>query len=387
MSHRKFEHPRHGSLGFLPKKRAKRHCGKVKTFPKDDATAKCHLTAFMGYKAGCTHILRDVDKPGSKLHKKESCEAVTLIETPAMIVVGMVGYVKTPYGLRSLKTVWAEHLNDEVRRRFYKNWYKSKKKAFTKYAKKYEEGKAAIEKDLELIKKYCSSVRLICHTQVRKCKGLKQKKAHMLEIQVNGGDVPAKVDFGYGLFEKQVPVDAVFAKDEMIDVIGVTRGHGFEGVVTRWGVSRLPRKTHRGLRKVACIGAWHPARVPYTVARTGQNGFHHRTEINKKIYKVGKAGTDTYGAATEFDQTTKDMTPMGGFAHYGILRNDYLMIKGGVCGPKKRCVTLRRTLLAQTSRNAVEEIKLKFIDTSSKFGHGRFQSYDEKLKFYGKTKA
>jgi len=209
----------------------------------------------------------------------------------------------------------------------------------------------------------------------------------MLEIQVNGGDVPAKVDFGYGLFEKQVPVDAVFAKDEMIDVIGVTRGHGFEGVVTRWGVSRLPRKTHRGLRKVACIGAWHPARVPYTVARTGQNGFHHRTEINKKIYKVGKAGTDTYGAATEFDQTAKDMTPMGGFAHYGILKNDYLMIKGGVCGPKKRCVTLRRTLLAQTSRNAVEEIKLKFIDTSSKFGHGRFQSYDEKLKFYGKTKA
>jgi len=209
----------------------------------------------------------------------------------------------------------------------------------------------------------------------------------MMEIQVNGGDVAAKVDFGYGLFEKQVPIDAVFTKDEMIDVIGVTRGHGFEGVVTRWGVSRLPRKTHRGLRKVACIGAWHPARVPYTVARTGQNGFHHRTEINKKIYKVGKAGTDNYGGATDFDQTTKDMTPMGGFAHYGVLRNDYLMIKGGICGPKKRCVTLRRTLLAQTSRNAVEEIKLKFVDTSSKFGHGRFQSYDEKLKFYGKTKA
>jgi large subunit ribosomal protein L3e len=341
----------------------------------------------MGFKAGMTHILRDVDKPGSKLHKKETCEAVTFIETPPMVVVGVVGYVKTPYGQRSLKTVWAEHLNDEVKRVFYKNWYKSKKKAFTRCAKKYGDDKKSVEKDLDLIKQHCTSVRAICHTQVRKVKGLKQKKAHMMEIQVNGGDMAAKVSFVYDLFEKSVPVDAVFKKDEMIDCIGVTRGHGFEGVVTRWGVSRLPRKTHRGLRKVACIGAWHPARVPYTVARTGQNGYHHRTEINKKIYKLGKAGAADYGGATEFDQTEKDITPMGGFPHFGILKNDYLMIKGGVCGPKKRCITLRRTLLQQTKRDAVEEIKIKFIDTSSKFGHGRFQSYDEKLKFYGKTKA
>jgi hypothetical protein len=39
-----------------------------------------------------------------------------------MVVIGVVGYVKTPFGLRSLKTVWAEHLSDEVKRRFYKNW-------------------------------------------------------------------------------------------------------------------------------------------------------------------------------------------------------------------------------------------------------------------------
>ena len=56
-----------------------------------------------------------------------------------------------------------------------------------------------------------------------------------------------------------------------------------QGVIARWGISRLPRKTHRGLRKVACIGAWHPSRVAWTVARAGQHGFHHRTEINKKV--------------------------------------------------------------------------------------------------------
>lgn len=52
--------PRHGSLGFLPKKRCRRGKGKVKSFPKDDASKKPHLTAFMGYKAGMTHITRDV---------------------------------------------------------------------------------------------------------------------------------------------------------------------------------------------------------------------------------------------------------------------------------------------------------------------------------------
>ena len=91
----------------------------------------------------------------------------------------------------------------------------------------------------------------ICHLlQVHKLKGIKQKKAHLMEIQVNGGTVPEKVDWAVKLFEKAVTVDAVFNKDEMIDLIGVTRGHGYEGVVTRWGVTRLPRKTHRGLRKV-----------------------------------------------------------------------------------------------------------------------------------------
>lgn len=57
----------------------------------------------------------------------------------------------------------------------------------------------------------------------------------------------------------------------------------FVGVTSRWHTKKLPRKTHRGLRKVACIGAWHPARVAFSVARAGQKGYHHRTEINKKV--------------------------------------------------------------------------------------------------------
>lgn len=64
------------------------------------------------------------------------------------------------------------------------------------------------------------------------------------------------------------------------------------GVTSRWHTKKLPRKTHKGLRKVACIGAWHPSRVAFTVARAGQKGYHHRTEMNKKIYRIG-AGIHT----------------------------------------------------------------------------------------------
>src|ERR1700742_4400222 len=94
----------------------------------------------------------------------------------------------------------------------------------------------------------------------------------------------------------------------MIDVCGVSKGHGFTGVTARWGTRKLPRKTHKGLRKVACIGAWHPSHVQWTVARAGQNGYHHRTSVNHKVYRIGK-GTADDNAATEFDVVKKRITP------------------------------------------------------------------------------
>jgi len=63
-------HKKIGNLGFLPKKRTKHHAGKIKSFPKDDPKEACHITGFMGFKAGMTHIVRNVDKPGSKLNNK-----------------------------------------------------------------------------------------------------------------------------------------------------------------------------------------------------------------------------------------------------------------------------------------------------------------------------
>lgn len=180
-SHRKYSAPRHGSLGFLPRKRTRHHRGRVRHFPHDDKTKPCKLTAFIGYKAGMTHVLRDVSRPGSRLDKKETVEAVTIIETPPMVVVGIVGYARTPNGLRAVTTVWAEHLDETCKRRFYKNWYKSKEKAFTKYvAEHYGAGKKGIEEELSKIRSTCEVVRVIAHTQIRKLH-LRQKKVSLLD--------------------------------------------------------------------------------------------------------------------------------------------------------------------------------------------------------------
>jgi len=281
----------------------------------------------------------------------------------------------------------------EAKRRFYKNWSQSKKKAFTKSCKKWEDdlGKKEIEKDLAQIAKYCNVVRVICHTQ-QKLLRKRQKKAHIVEIQLNGGSSADKVAWAKEHFEKEIKAKEVFAQDEMIDCVGVTKGKGFKGVTSRWHTKKLPRKTHKGLRKVACIGAWHPSRIQFTVARAGQKGFHHRTEINKKVYKIGDGYYKKDGklvkdnAKTEYDIADKSINPMGGFPHYGEVKQDFIMIKGCCIGPKKRVLTLRKSLLTHTKRKALEQIKLKFIDTSSKFGHGRFQTPVDKMAFMGPLK-
>jgi large subunit ribosomal protein L3e len=369
------------------------HNGKVKGWPKDDVSKPCHLTAFISYKAGMTHVVREVDRPGSKVNKKEVVDAVTILETPPMIVIGCIGYIETPRGLRTLKTIFAEHLSEECKRRFYKNWYKAKKKAFSKACRKWqdEDGQKQIERDFTQMKKYCKVIRVIAHTQM-KVLPLRSKKAHIMELQIAGGSISDKVDYARSLLEKPVNVDSIFSKDEMIDIVGVNKGKGEKGVTSRWHTKKLPRKTHKGLRKVACIGAWHPARVTYSVARSGQKGYHHRCEINKKIYRIGQGIHKDGGkliknnGATETDLTDKSITPMGGFPHYGEVKNDFVMLKGCCIGPKKRVLTLRKSLITHTKRMALEKINLKWIDTSSKFGHGRFQTHEEKRAFMGPLK-
>ena len=388
MSHRKYEQPRHGNLGFVPKRRTRHHRGRVRSFPRDDAKKPVHLTAFVGYKAGMTHVVKYQERrEGKKVIKKDIVHACTVLECPPMKIVGLVGYIETPRGLRALSTVWAQKLDNDVKRRFYKNWMNAKKKAFSKYADKYKHDpkhKESIARDVERIKKYCTVVRVLAATQIRLIKQ-RQHKAQIMEIQVNGGTIAQKVEWAQKKFEQEVSVGEVFETDECVDTISVTKGKGNQGVIQRFGAKKLRRKTHRGLRKIACIGAWHPAAVKWTVARTGQQGYHSRTEINKKIYRLGAGAVRgvTNNATTAADAIEKNITPLGGFPFYGEVNQDYLLMRGQIMGTKKRAIVLRKSIFPTTRNWMTEKVEVKFIDTSSKLGHGRFQTFEEKDKFLG----
>jgi len=389
MSHRKFEHPRYAHLGYLPKRRTKYAKGKIRSFPKDDRSKPVHLTAFMGYKAGMTHVVRYFEKrEGKKSIKKDIVEPVTVLECPPIKVIGMVGYIKTPRGLRTLATVYAQNLPNGVIRRFYKNYHVAKRNAFKNYKKnKYTDdakSKDHVNRDISRITKYCSVVRVLTCTQIEKLK-FRQRKSHIMEIQLNGGSVADKVNWAKDHFEKEISVGEVFSMNEMVDTIAITRGHGTTGVIKRFGVTRLPRKSHRGLRKVACIGAWHPSAVKWTVARAGNQGYFHRTHLNQKIYRVGQGAVRgaNNNASTDQDPDVKNITPVGGFPHYGVVNEDFLLLKGAVMGPKKRQITIRKSMNPPVYSFSKVELEVKFIDTASKIGHGKFQTVAEKEKFMG----
>jgi large subunit ribosomal protein L3e len=53
-----------------------------------------------------------------------------------------------------------------------------------------------------------------------------------MEIQLNGGTIAEKVQWAREHLEKTVPVSQVFGPDEMIDVVGVTKGKGYKGLCT-----------------------------------------------------------------------------------------------------------------------------------------------------------
>lgn len=67
--------------------------------------------------------------------------------------------------------------------------------------------------------------------------------------------------------------------------------------------------------------------------------------MNKKVYRVGKKNEQSHKGSTEFDVTEKDITPMGGFPHYGMVNEDFLMIK--VCCNPTSCVLWQSGACAQ----------------------------------------
>ncbi|MEM1578881.1 MAG: 50S ribosomal protein L3 [Archaeoglobaceae archaeon] len=322
--------PKRGSLAFSPRKRASRIVPRIRSWPE---CREVRVQGFAGYKAGMTHIVMIDDRKNSLTYGEEVVIPVTVIETPPMKVAGVRVYRETKYGLQIAKEVWAENLDSYLGRRV-----KIPKKKFDVEALKTVEG---------------SEVRVITYTQPYLLTGVPKKVPDVMEQKV-GGSFKEALDYAISKLGKEISISEVFKEGSIVDVSAITKGKGFEGVVKRWGVITMNAKHARSSkgRRVGTLGPWTPHRIRWTVPQYGQMGFHQRLEFNKRIVKIGNNG--------------EEITPAGGFPHYGVVKNHYVLISGTVPGTVKRLVRIRDAI--RPPKAEFVGVNVVYVSTSSKQG-------------------
>jgi large subunit ribosomal protein L3 len=206
----------------------------------------------VAFKVGMTAVHFIDNRPGSPTQGSEVRSAATVIAAPPLKVIGLALYGKEEGRLVDVGRIWSPEFSEEVKRR---------NKTFNP-----SPGPEKVEELREKV----AEVRLIVATQPRLV-GL-GKKPLITEIKI-GGDVESALRKGLELLGKELRLSDVFKEGEFVDVIGVTKGKGFQGVVKRYGVSILQRKSRKTRRGVAAIGPWNPHYVMYTVPPFGADGL------------------------------------------------------------------------------------------------------------------
>jgi large subunit ribosomal protein L3 len=310
MGHRKHHAPRHGSLAYLPRQRAKKPVARIRYWPniKSDSPK---LLGFSAYKAGMTYIFTIEDRKRSPNFGKEVMRATTILETPPILVCGIRTYQKTPYGLKNVTEAWMKEPPASLDRLLVLP------EAF--------DTDAMLEKIQQNLEQ-TDVVRVITATHPNQT-ALSKKKPESMEIQIGGGTIPQQFEYAKQLLGRTVAPEEVFKDGQFIDIAGVTVGKGYQGPVKRWGVTRLQHKGRKTKRGIATLGPWNPHHLMYSVARAGQMGYHQRIEFNKRILKIGKDG--------------KEVTVKGGFIRYGEIKGPYILISGSIPGTEKRTIRLR----------------------------------------------
>jgi len=326
--------PRRGSMAFSPRKRAKSIVGRIRYWP--DAKEGPQLLGFAGYKAGMTHVFTVENRNRSPDFGKEVFSSVTILDAPPMLICGVRAYTKTHDGLKPLTEAWVKNTPEDLRR-------------LLKILPS-REPEEALEKVSSVLDEV-AEVRVLASTQPREA-GVSKKKPELMEIKVGGGSAKEQFEYFKALIGKALRVSEVFKPGEFVDIIAVTKGRGFQGVVKRRGIKIRQRKSRKHTREVGSLGPWTPKRVMPGVPRSGQMGFHHRTEYNKMILSLGSDGLR--------------VTPAGGFNRYGVVRGDYVMFKGSIAGPQKRLVKLRKSARKHGELEAVPNVT--YIHASSQGG-------------------
>jgi len=312
--------PKRGSLAFSPRKRAKSHIPRFRAWP--EATGEPRLQSFAGYKVGMTHIIMVDDIKNSLTQGMEISVPVTVIETPAIRIAAVRAYAEDSFGEKAIAEAWAADLDPELKRRIHLPVAEHVDETLETIGKLIEEGKV-------------SDIRAVTYTLPKSLTGVPKKTPDIMESGISARGLNTKFEFAKSILGTLVSVTDVFKTGILVDTAAITIGKGTQGPVKRWGIQLQKGKHSRqgSLRQIGTLGPWHPAHVSWRVPQIGQMGYHQRTEFNKRILKIGSNGAE--------------VTPDGGFLNYGLIRGDYVLIKGSVPGPSKRLIRLRDPIRAK----------------------------------------
>jgi len=317
----KAHNPRRASLKFSPRTRSTHSLVRVRSWAEE---GKVKPLGFIGYKTGMTHLQVVDNTPKSSTQDQKIALPSTIIECPLMTVCGAAFYQKSLFGLKKSISVMVPKLDKALARKI-------------QLPKK-------TTKNLEDVKEF-DDLRILVHSNPKETL-IGTKKPKLLEIAL-GGSKEDKLNYVKENFGKTISVKDVFENVNLIDIQGVTKGKGFQGTVKRFGVPIRQHKGEKVKRGIGNLGAWTPKRVDFRVPQAGKMGYHQRIEFNKLVLKVGDNG--------------EDVNPKGGINSYGLVKTEYVLVKGSVVGPKKRAVFMSnaRRPSKKLAKSSYEVVNIK----------------------------
>lgn len=321
--------PRHGTMQFWPRKRARRAFPRVRAWPE---SAKALPLGFAGYKAGMTTVMIIDNRKHSKTKGEKIALAATVIECPPLRVASVRLYKKSSDGIKVAGEAFGP-VDKELKR--------------TIPAPKKQ---ASLEK---IDPKDYDDIRILVYTQP-KLTGIGKKKPELFELAV-GGTVEERFAFAKEHLGKDLPVTGVLEEGHQLDAHAVTKGKGFQGPVKRFGISLKAHKSEKGRRRPGSLGGWKAqGQTMWRVAYAGQMGFHTRTEHNKWLLHIS--------------DNPEQVNPKGGFIRYGLVKNPYIIVKGSIQGPAKRLIRLSPSL-RPNPKIPKEKPVLAYVSIESKQGN------------------
>ena len=290
--------PRHGSMQFWPRKRAKRAYPRIRNHA---SSSENNIVGFAGYKVGMTHLLIKSTRPHSMTPGESIFRPITIIECPPLKVASIRFYKRTVYGLKAVNQILSKNLDKSLK----KKMLMPKKETKQKEPDSYDE------------------LRLLVYTQPG-LTGIGKKKPELFEIAI-GGTKEQQLAYAREKLGKEITVTEILKPGQLVDAHAITKGKGLQGVIKRFGVSLKSHKSEKKRRSIGNLGPWNQSAM-WRVPQAGQTGYHTRTEYNKLIIKVS--------------DKPDEINPKSGFKHYGVVKNDYILIKGSVQGHAKRLIRL-----------------------------------------------